>query len=130
MVKAKKKARDESAEVMRGRIKMDAASTAGIGEYVGHYTSKELGAARISQDKDGFQVEFESGSSLLGAEQSGTSRNIVLTTPPWTTRLQPTHDPNTLLVDGGQTTYHFIRIGEGSPDVGEQTERRPLATDL
>lgn len=114
MVVAEKKARDDAAGVMRGRIKTDAESTAWIGEYIGHYRSKDLGAARISRSEDGFAVEFESGSSKLGVEQSGTSRNIVLTTPPWTTRLQPTHDPNTLVVDGGQTTYHFIRVSSGS----------------
>jgi CubicO group peptidase (beta-lactamase class C family) len=112
MVTAEKKALNEAAEVMRGRIKTDAESTAWIGEYIGHYTSDELGAARISRVADGFEIELECGSSKLGAEQSGTSPHIVLTTPPWTTNLQPTDDPNVLLVDGGQTTYQFIRVGE------------------
>lgn len=112
MVAAEKKARDEAVEVMRGRIKTDAESTAWIGEYIGHYTAEGLGGASISRVAEGFEIELESGSSKLGAEQSGTSRNIVLTTPPWTTKLQPTDDPNALLIDGGQTTYRFIRVGE------------------
>jgi CubicO group peptidase (beta-lactamase class C family) len=112
MVTAEKNALDEAAEVMRGRIKTDAESTAWIGEYIGHYTSEGLGAAHISRVAEGFEIELESGSSKLGAEQSGTSRHIVLTTPPWTTKLQATDDPNMLLVDGGQTTYQFIRVGE------------------
>ncbi len=112
MVTAEKKALSDAAEVIRGRIKTDAESTAWIGEYVGHYTSEGLGAARISRVAEGFEIELESGSSKLGAEQSGTNRHIVLTTPPWTTKLQPTDDPNMLLVDGGQTMYQFIRVGE------------------
>ncbi len=112
MVTAEKKALCDAAEVIRGRIKTDAESTAWIGEYVGHYTSEGLGAARISRVAEGFEIELESGSSKLGAEQSGTNRHIVLTTPPWTTKLQPTDDPNMLLVDGGQTMYQFIRVGE------------------
>lgn len=110
MIAAEKKALDDATEVMRARIKTDTESTAWISEYTGHYVSKELGPARISQTGDGFQVDFESGSSKLAVEQSGTSRQIVLITPPWTTKLQPTDDPNTLLVDGGQTIYQFVRV--------------------
>lgn len=112
MVAAEKKALDDATEVTRQRIKTDAASTAWIREYAGHYISKELGPAHISQAGDGFQVDFESGSSKLSVEQSGTSRQIVLTTPPWTTKLQPTDDPNTLLIDGGQTKYQFVRVAK------------------
>jgi CubicO group peptidase (beta-lactamase class C family) len=112
MVAAEKKALDDATEVTRRRLKTDAESTAWIREYTGHYVSKELGPAYISQAGDGFQVDFESGSSKLAIEQSGTSRQIVLITPPWTTRLQPTDDLNELLVDGGQTTYQFVRVAE------------------
>jgi hypothetical protein len=114
MVAAEKKALDDAAEVTRPKIKTDAESTAWIREYTGHYVSKELGPACISQAGDGFQVDFESGSSKLAVEQSGTSRQIVLITPPWTTKLQPTDDPNTLLVDGGQTRYQFVRVPKGA----------------
>jgi CubicO group peptidase (beta-lactamase class C family) len=110
MIAAEKKALDDATEVMRARIKTDTESTAWISEYTGYYVSKELGPARITQAGDGFQVEFESGSSKLAVEQSGASRQIVLITPPWTTKLQPTDDPNTLLVDGGQTIYQFVRV--------------------
>lgn len=110
MVTAEKKALDDATEVTLRRIKTDAESTGWIREYTGHYTSKELGPAYISQVGEGFQVDFESGSSRLGVEQSGMSRQIVLITPPWTTKLQPTDDPNTLLVDGGQTKYQFVRV--------------------
>jgi CubicO group peptidase (beta-lactamase class C family) len=110
MVAAEKKALDDATEVARRRIKTDAEAMAWVREYTGHYVSKELGPAYISQSGDGFHVYFESGSSRLAVEQSGTSRQIVLTTPPWTTRLQPTDDPNTLLVDGGQTRYEFVRV--------------------
>jgi hypothetical protein len=110
MVAGEKKALDDATEVMRRRIKTDAESTAWIREYTGHYISKELGPAYISQVGEGFQIDLESGSSKLGVEQSGMSWHIVLTTPPWTTKLQPTDDPNTLLVDGGQTTYQFVRV--------------------
>jgi len=112
MVAAEKKALDEVTDVMRQRIKTDVASTAWIREYTGHYMSKELGTAYISQAGEGFQIDFESGSSRLAVEQSGTARQIVLITPPWTTKLQPTDDPNTLLVDGGQTKYQFVRVVE------------------
>jgi CubicO group peptidase (beta-lactamase class C family) len=112
MVAAEKKAQDDATEVTRRRIKTDAEATAWIREYTGHYVSKELGPAYISQAGDGFQVDFESGSSKLAVEQSGTSRQIVLITPPWTTKLQPTDDRNTLLVDGGQTRYQFVRVAK------------------
>lgn len=112
MVAAEKKALGEAAEVTRQRIRTDLASTAWIHEYAGHYMSKDLGSAYISQVREGYQIDLEAGSSGLGAEQSGTSRQIVLTTPPWTTRLQPTDDPNTLLVDHGQTKYQFIRVAK------------------
>jgi len=112
MIAAEKKALDDVTDVMRQRIKTDVASTAWIREYTGHYISKELGTASISQAGEGFQIDFESGSSRLGVEQSGTARQIVLITPPWTTKLQPTDDPNTLLVDGGQTKYQFVRVAE------------------
>jgi CubicO group peptidase (beta-lactamase class C family) len=129
MVDAEKKTRDEMVEVMSGRVRIDAESTAWISNFIGNYKSEELGIARISRAEDGFEIELESGSSKLGAEQSGMSRNIVLTTPPWTTRLQPTDDPNTLLVDGGQTTYRFIRFGEEGSAVEKQSEQRPPATN-
>jgi CubicO group peptidase (beta-lactamase class C family) len=133
MVAAEKKALDEAAEVMRGRIKTDAESTAWIGEYIGRYASEELGTARISRVAEGFGIELESGSSKLGAEQSGTNRYVVLTTPPWTTKLQPTDNPNILLVDGGQTTYQFIRVNEESSSVESKDRtapyRRPTGND-
>ena len=112
MIAAEKKALDDATEVTRRRIKTDDESTAWIREYTGDYVSKELGPAYIWQTGDGFQVDFESGSSKLAVEQSGTSRQIVLITPPWTTKLQPTDDPNTLLVDGGQTKYQFVRVAK------------------
>jgi len=112
MVAAAKKALDEATEVASHRIKTDAESTAWIREYTGYYISKELGPAYISPVGDGFQVDFETGSSKLAVEQSGTSRQIVLITPPWTTKLQPTDDPNTLEVDGGQTRYQFVRAAK------------------
>jgi CubicO group peptidase (beta-lactamase class C family) len=112
MVIAEKKSLDDVTEVTRRRIKTDAQSTAWIREHTGHYISKQLGSAYISQVEDGFQIDFESGSSRLGVEQSGMSRQIILITPPWTTKLQPTDDPNTLLVDGGQTRYQFIRVAK------------------
>ncbi len=114
MVTAEKNAREETAEVMRKRIREDAESTAWIAEYIGHYTSEELGAACISRVAGGFEIELEAGSSKLAVEKSGPDRYIVLTTPPWTTKLQPTDNPRVLLVDGGQTTYRFTRIGEES----------------
>jgi CubicO group peptidase (beta-lactamase class C family) len=110
MVVAERKALDDATEVTRRRIKTDAESTEWIREYTGHYISKELGAAYISQVEENFQIDLESGSSRLGVEQSGMNRQIVLTTPPWTTKLRPTDDPNTLLVDGGQTKYQFVRV--------------------
>jgi CubicO group peptidase (beta-lactamase class C family) len=112
MVASEKKALDDATEVVRQRIKTDVESTAWISGYTGHYISKELGPAYISQMGDEFTVDFESGSSRLGVEQSGMSRQIVLITPPWTTKLQPTDDPNTLLVDGGQTKYRFVRVAK------------------
>lgn len=112
MVTAEKKALDDATEVKRQRTKTDAESTVWIRDYTGHYVSEALGSAYISQVGDGFEIEFESGHSRLGVEQSGMSRQIVLTTPPWTTKLQPTDDPNTLLVDGGQTKYQFVRVAK------------------
>ena len=119
MVSANKKAFDDATEVARRRIKTDAESTAWIREYTGHYVSEELGPAYISQTGDGFQVDFESGSSKLAVEESGMSRQMVLITPPWTTRLQPTDDPNTLIVDGGQTRYQFARVAKEHFSVNE-----------
>jgi CubicO group peptidase (beta-lactamase class C family) len=112
MVTGEKKALDDGTEIVRQRIKTDAESTAWIGDYTGHYVCRELGPATISQVGEEFQIEFECGSSRLGVEQSGDSRQIVLTTPPWTTKLQLTDDPNMLLLDGGQTRYEFVRVGE------------------
>jgi CubicO group peptidase (beta-lactamase class C family) len=112
MVTGEKKALDEGTEIIRQRIKTDAGSTAWIRDYTGRYVSKELGSAWISQTGEDFHIEFESGSSSLGVEQSGDSRQIVLTTPPWTTKLQLTDDPNMLLLDDGQTKYQFVRVPE------------------
>jgi CubicO group peptidase (beta-lactamase class C family) len=112
MVTGEKKALDEGTEVTRRRIKTDVGSTAWIRDYTGHYVSKELGSAWISQTVQNFHIEFESGSSTLGVEQSGDSRQIILTTPPWTTKLQLTDGPNTLLIDDGQTKYQFVRVAE------------------
>ncbi|MGD0734184.1 MAG: serine hydrolase domain-containing protein [Terracidiphilus sp.] len=121
LVAAEKKALDDATEVMRRKIKTDAESTAWIGEYTGHYVSKELGPAYILRTGDGFEVEFEAGSSKLAVEQSGASRQIILVTPPWTTKLQPTDDPNILLVDGGQTRYEFVRVAEDRSSALEST---------
>jgi hypothetical protein len=52
-----------------------------------------------------------SRSSRLGVEQSGDSRQIALTTPPWTTVVLMADDPNKLLLDGGQTKYESVRVG-------------------
>jgi hypothetical protein len=112
MVTGEKKALDEGTEIIRQRIKTDAGSTAWIRDYTGRYVSKELGSAWISQTGEDFHIEFESGSSSLGVEQSRDSRQIVLTTPPWTTKLQLTDDPNMLLLDDGQTKYQFVRVPE------------------
>jgi len=112
MVTADKKALDDATELVRQRIKTDGGSTAWISDYTGRYSSEALGSAYITQVGKEFQIEFESGSSRLGVEQSGDSRQIVLTTPPWTTKLQLTDDPNTLLLDGGQTKYQFVRVPE------------------
>jgi CubicO group peptidase (beta-lactamase class C family) len=110
MVTSGKRALDEGTELMHRRIKTDAASTAWIRDYTGHYVSELLGPAWISQIGEDFQIEFEAGSSRLGVEDSGTSRHLVLTTPPWAYQLQLTGDPNTLLLDGGQTRYEFVRV--------------------
>jgi hypothetical protein len=114
MITGDKKGLDDGTEVNRQRIKTDADSIAWIRDYTGHYLSEALGAACISQIGDDFQIEFESGSSKLGVEeQSGRRGRIVLTTAPWlSTKLQLTDDPNTLLLDGGQTKYAFVRVGE------------------
>jgi hypothetical protein len=126
MVTGEKKALDDGTEVIRRRIKTDAGSTAWIRDYTGHSVSEQLGSACISQMGDESQIEFESGSSNLGVEeQSGKSRNIVLTTAPWlSTKLQLTDDSNTLLLDGGQTKYAFVRVGEKLPE--EQWQRSLL----
>jgi len=115
MVTGAKKALDDALEGIRQRVETDTASTAWIGDYTGRYDTEELGPARISQVGEGFQIEFESWSSRLGVEeQSSKSRQIVLTSAPWlgTIKLQLTDDPNTLLLDGGQTKYEFVRVGE------------------
>jgi hypothetical protein len=113
MVAAEKKALADGTEFLRQRIKTDAESTAWIREYTCHYVSKELGSASISQTGDDFQIELESGSSKLGVEQQpGSSRQLILVTPPWTSKLQPTDDPNISLLDGGQTKYQFVRVPE------------------
>jgi CubicO group peptidase (beta-lactamase class C family) len=111
MVTAEEKALDDTTQLIRRRIKTDAAATAWIGDFTGHYLSEALGPASISQVGEEFEIEFESGSSRLGVEQSSDSRQIVLTTPPWTTMVVLADDPNKLLLDGGQTKYQFVRVG-------------------
>lgn len=115
MVTGAKKAIDNALERARQRVKTDRASTAWISSFVGRFASEELGPACISPNGEGFRIEFESWFSDLGVEeQSSESRQIVLTSPPWLgdLRLQVSEDPNTLVLDGGQTRYKFVRVGE------------------
>jgi hypothetical protein len=115
MVRSAKKVRDDALEGIRQRVKTEFATTAWISDFTGQYVSRELGPACISQSGEEFQIEFESWSSNLGVEeQSSKSRQIVLTSAPWLglIQLQLTDDPNTLLLDRGQTKYEFVRIGE------------------
>lgn len=119
MIRAAKKALDDSLATTRQRVKTDPASIAWIADFTGHYVSQELGSATISKSADGFRVEFESWSSDLGIEQEpDNSRQIVLTTAPLIgVKLQLTGDPNTLVLDGGQTRYQFVR-SPGAPCTG------------
>jgi CubicO group peptidase (beta-lactamase class C family) len=114
MVMAEKKALEDGTKVLGERIKTDAGSTAWIAGYTGRYVCEELGAATILRVGDGFRIELESGWSALGVEeQASTSRQIVLTTAPWVSvKLQVTEDPGTLVLDGGQKKYEFVRVGE------------------
>jgi hypothetical protein len=115
MVTGGEKARDDGLEQTRQRVKTDPAATAWINAFVGRFVSEELGPACVLRNGEGYRIEFESWSSDLGVEeQSSDSRQIVLTSAPWlgTIRLQVSDDQNTLVLDGGQTRYKFVRIGE------------------
>ncbi len=103
---------EKSLERTRQRVKTDASATALIDAYIGDYACDELGPARISKSDAGFRIEFESWSSALGVEEQSTeSRQIVLTSAPFlgSLRLQISDEPNTLVLDGGQTRYKFVR---------------------
>lgn len=111
MVRAAKKANDDSLASTRERVKTDPASIEWIGKFTGGYVSNELGLATIVQVGDKFRFETEAWSSDLGSEeQPDNSRQIVFTSPAWRgIKLQLTDDPSTLLLDGGQTRYLFVR---------------------
>ncbi|ACO33510.1 putative beta-lactamase [Acidobacterium capsulatum ATCC 51196] len=112
LVTSAKKALDDSLASIRQRVRTEPEATAWIQNYVGHYVSEELGAASISQQRDGFRIAFESWSSDLGSEeQSDKSRHIVLISAPFlgAVKLQLTENPDVLLLDGGQTRYRFVR---------------------
>ncbi|MFP5235714.1 MAG: serine hydrolase domain-containing protein [Acidobacteriota bacterium] len=117
LVTSAKKVLDDSIASIRQRVKTEPEATAWIQDYLGEYVSEELGAASISQQGDGFRIAFESWWSELGSEeQSDKSRHIVLTSAPFqgSVKLQVTHDPDVLLLDGGQTQYRFVRRPQGS----------------
>jgi CubicO group peptidase (beta-lactamase class C family) len=115
LVTSAKNALDDSIVSIRQRVRTEPEATAWIQNYVGRYVSEELGSASISQQGNCFRIAFESWSSDLGSEeQSDKSRHIVLTSAPFqgSIKLQVTDDPNILLLDGGQTRYEFVRLGE------------------
>lgn len=112
MIVATVKARKDAHARTRERIKTDAISTSWIADWVGQYSSDQLGPATITDRGEGFHVQFESWGSSLGAEVQPTgARLIALTSPPWagSLRLQTSPDTGDLILDAGQEKYTFKR---------------------
>ena len=102
---------NESMRRTQARVKTSSPETAWIANFVGQYRCEELGPAEIFKCGTGYRIQFESWTSDLGAEeQSSRSRQIVLTSPPWIgVRLQVSDSSGSLILDGGQTKYTFMR---------------------
>lgn len=104
--------RDAVAERL-ARVRRDAASVARLDTLAGEYESQELGPLRLRRKNGEAWAEFESWSSALGLEEQPNGEMLlVLTSAPWAgglLRLQVADEGRTLVLDGAQTIYRFVK---------------------
>ncbi|QBB69317.1 class A beta-lactamase-related serine hydrolase [Pseudolysobacter antarcticus] len=109
MIAAAMKAMQDATTSVRSRVTIDYDSLRWLNNLLGRYHCAELGNVEISQREAGYWAAFDGWGSSLGSEiQSGESRFVVLTSPPWIgLRLRVNADHSELHLDGGQTKYVF-----------------------
>lgn len=113
MIASASQARREAVTERRARVKRDAASVARLDMLTGEYESQELGPLRVRRKNGEYWAEFASWSSASGLEdQPNGAMLMVLTSAPWgmgTLKLQVADEGRTLVLDGGQNVYRFVK---------------------
>ena len=94
-------------------FKVDATSVARLDTLAGAYESQELGPLRVRRENGEYRAEFESWCSGLGVEEQPNGEVLmVLTGAPFgggRLRLPVADEGRTLVLDGGQNVYRFVK---------------------
>jgi CubicO group peptidase (beta-lactamase class C family) len=119
IIESTSQARREAVREKLARVKVDATSVARLEALAGEYQSQELGSLRLRRENAEYWAQFESWKSRLGLEDQPDGHVlIVLTSAPFgggKLRLQVADEGRTLVLDGGQNVYRFVRHQPSSP---------------
>lgn len=110
MLQFSKSVYKQNSEKTRERISVKAKDNDWISKYVGTYSNKYLGEARIQ--KNGSKYKFITSrwtSDIATAKEKNGELLLALTTPPWSggMQLRVSQDPRKLILDDEQVKYEY-----------------------